>query len=174
MLAGITWITGQRWRVVQSQIGLAQADGIERRVTELERRERRLQLALVAQHVLDVIKVKYWSFIPRSGSGRREERVIKRDLVPAAISKGREGTELSEDELTALFAENRPEAIEDMRQAADELFYEEGIHTVGIDRVIERAGVAKASLYKNFGSKDELVREYLAQCQSQRDCPRWP
>jgi AcrR family transcriptional regulator len=45
--------------------------------------------------------------------------------------------------------------------AANELFYEEGIHTVGIDRVIERAGVAKASLYSAFGSKDELVRAYL-------------
>ncbi|HEX7837578.1 MAG TPA: helix-turn-helix domain-containing protein, partial [Kofleriaceae bacterium] len=45
--------------------------------------------------------------------------------------------------------------------AATELFYEEGIHTVGIDRVIERAGVAKASLYSTFGSKDELVRAYL-------------
>jgi AcrR family transcriptional regulator len=45
--------------------------------------------------------------------------------------------------------------------AANELFYEEGIHTVGIDRVIERAGVAKASLYATFGSKDELVRAYL-------------
>jgi len=41
------------------------------------------------------------------------------------------------------------------------LFYDEGIHTVGIDRVIERAGVAKASLYNTFGSKDELVRAYL-------------
>jgi AcrR family transcriptional regulator len=46
--------------------------------------------------------------------------------------------------------------------AANELFYDEGIHTVGIDRVIERAGVAKASLYSAFGSKDELVRAYLA------------
>ena len=45
--------------------------------------------------------------------------------------------------------------------AADELFYEEGVHTVGIDRVIERAGVAKASLYNVFGSKDELIRAYL-------------
>ena len=45
--------------------------------------------------------------------------------------------------------------------AASELFYEEGIHTVGIDRVLERAGVAKASLYSTFGSKDELVRAYL-------------
>ena len=33
--------------------------------------------------------------------------------------------------------------------------------SVGIDRVIERAGVAKASLYNTFGSKDELVRAYL-------------
>ena len=46
--------------------------------------------------------------------------------------------------------------------AATELFYAEGVHTVGIDRVIERAGVAKASLYSTFGSKEELVRAYLA------------
>jgi AcrR family transcriptional regulator len=45
--------------------------------------------------------------------------------------------------------------------AADELFYEEGVQTVGIDRIIEHAGVAKASLYKSFGSKDELIRAYL-------------
>jgi FO synthase len=73
------------------------------------------------QGVLDVIKVKYWSFIPRRGSGRREERPIRRDLVPGAIAKGRDGFALSGSELTALFAETRPEAIEDMRQAADEL-----------------------------------------------------
>jgi FO synthase len=73
------------------------------------------------QGVLDAIKLRYWSFIPRRGSGRREERPIRRDLVPAAIAKGREGGWLSGDELTAMFAETRPEAIEDMRQAADEL-----------------------------------------------------
>src|SRR5918992_2274131 len=71
--------------------------------------------------VLDVIKRRYWSFIPRRGSGRREERAIRRDLVPGAIARGRDGALLSADELTALFAETRPEAIEDMRQAADEL-----------------------------------------------------
>ena len=48
-----------------------------------------------------------------------------------------------------------------MLGAANELFYSEGVHTVGIDRVIEQAGVAKASLYNTFGSKDELVRAYL-------------
>jgi FO synthase len=71
--------------------------------------------------VLDVIKRAYWSFIPRRGSGRREERPIRRDLVPGAIARGREGEQLTPEELTALFAETRPEAIEDMRQAADEL-----------------------------------------------------
>ena len=73
------------------------------------------------QGVLDTIKTAYWSFIPRRGSGRREERPIRADLVPAAIERARDGDALSEDELTALFAETRPEAIEDIRQAADEL-----------------------------------------------------
>ncbi|MFI5894449.1 TetR/AcrR family transcriptional regulator [Actinoplanes sp. NPDC051513] len=52
-------------------------------------------------------------------------------------------------------------ARERLLAAADELFYAEGVHTVGIDRIIERAGVAKASLYSAFGSKEELVRAYL-------------
>jgi FO synthase len=73
------------------------------------------------QGVLDVVKLKYWSFIPRRGSGRREERPIRRELVAGAIGRARDGGALTEDELTALFAETRPEAIEDMRQAADEL-----------------------------------------------------
>ena len=73
------------------------------------------------QGVLDVIKLKYWSFIPRKGSGRRSEEKLDADLAPLAIEKGREGRELSEDELTALFAERRPGVIEEMRVAADEL-----------------------------------------------------
>ena len=55
----------------------------------------------------------------------------------------------------------RRSARERLLAAAEELFYEEGINTVGIDRVIERAGVAKASLYDCFGSKEELIRSYL-------------
>src|SRR5205807_4309408 len=47
--------------------------------------------------------------------------------------------------------------------AADELFYAEGVHVVGVDRIVERAGVTKASLYNTFGSKEELVRAYLEQ-----------
>jgi len=75
----------------------------------------------VAQGVLDVIKTKYWSFIPRRGSGRREERTIRREVVGPAIERARDGGRLSEEELTALFAETRPEAIEEVRVAADEL-----------------------------------------------------
>ena len=55
----------------------------------------------------------------------------------------------------------KPSARERLLAAANELFYTEGVHTVGIDRVIEQAGVAKASLYNTFGSKDELVHAYL-------------
>src|SRR6202035_4134900 len=55
----------------------------------------------------------------------------------------------------------RPSARERLLAAADELFYNEGVQTGSIPRVIEQAGVAKASLYNTFGSKDELVRAYL-------------
>ena len=54
-----------------------------------------------------------------------------------------------------------PSARERLLRAADELFYTEGVQSVGIDRVIEHAGVAKASLYNIFGSKEGLVRAYL-------------
>jgi AcrR family transcriptional regulator len=46
-------------------------------------------------------------------------------------------------------------------EAASELFYAEGVQSVGINRVIERAGVAKDSLYSTFGSKEALVCAYL-------------
>jgi AcrR family transcriptional regulator len=59
-------------------------------------------------------------------------------------------------------------ARERLLAAANDLFYAEGIHTVGIDRIIERAGVAKASLYGAFGSKEELVCAYLARRSASR------
>ncbi len=76
----------------------------------------------LAPGVMDTIKAKYWSFIPRRGSGRTDPPApIRPELVGGAIAKGREGIALSAPELTALFAETRPEAIEELRQAADEL-----------------------------------------------------
>jgi AcrR family transcriptional regulator len=44
---------------------------------------------------------------------------------------------------------------------ATALFYSEGVHRVGIDRIIAESGVAKATFYHHFPSKDELVRAYL-------------
>ncbi len=61
----------------------------------------------------------------------------------------------------ALKATDRQPARDRLLAAADELFYSEGVHVVGVDRIVERAGVTKASLYNTFGSKEELVRAYL-------------
>ncbi|HEV3321267.1 MAG TPA: 5-amino-6-(D-ribitylamino)uracil--L-tyrosine 4-hydroxyphenyl transferase CofH [Solirubrobacteraceae bacterium] len=80
----------------------------------------------VAPAVMDTIKVKFWSFIPRRGSGRTDPAAsgappIRPDLVAGAIERARDGLALSAEELTAMFAETRPEAIEELRVAADEL-----------------------------------------------------
>ena len=50
---------------------------------------------------------------------------------------------------------------ERLLSAADELFYDQGICSVGVDLILKRADVARASLYSTYGSKDELVRAYL-------------
>lgn len=54
-----------------------------------------------------------------------------------------------------------PQAQQHLLRAAEELFYREGVRTVGVDAVVERAGVNKMSLYRQFSSKDELVMAYL-------------
>ncbi|MGX1881195.1 TetR/AcrR family transcriptional regulator [Streptomyces sp. NPDC055287] len=46
--------------------------------------------------------------------------------------------------------------------AASRLFYERGIHAVGVDLIAAEAGVTKKTLYDRFGSKDQIVVEYLA------------
>src|ERR1700722_11131236 len=61
----------------------------------------------------------------------------------------------------------RRSARERLLAAGGELFYEHGVNLFGIDVVIEHAGVAKASLYDSFGSKEELIRCYL-QARSER------
>jgi len=85
----------------------------------------------LSRGVMDTIKSRYWSFIPRRGSGRSDPPApISSSLVPGAIARGRDGQRLSGEELTALFAETRPEAIEELRQAADELREELAGNTV--------------------------------------------
>lgn len=48
-------------------------------------------------------------------------------------------------------------------RTASELFYAEGLHSVGIDRIIATAQVTRATLYRHFSSKDDLVVAYLTQ-----------
>jgi len=56
---------------------------------------------------------------------------------------------------------DRPTPRERLLDAADRLFYEEGVCTVGVDRILQAADVARASLYSTYGSKDQLIRAYL-------------
>ncbi|KAA2262372.1 TetR/AcrR family transcriptional regulator [Solihabitans fulvus] len=55
------------------------------------------------------------------------------------------------------------EARRRLLDTASRLFYAEGIHTVGIDRIIAEAGVAKATFYHHFKAKDDLVIAYLTE-----------
>lgn len=61
----------------------------------------------------------------------------------------------------ALKTTERKSSRERLLAAADDLFYTEGVHVVGVDRIAEHAGVTKATLYNTFGSKEDLVRAYL-------------
>jgi len=65
-------------------------------------------------------------------------------------------------------AKPRVPVRERLLATAGDLFYNEGIHAVGIDRVLAEAGVAKASLYDSFGSKEALVAAYLSSRQEAR------
>lgn len=65
-----------------------------------------------------------------------------------------------------------PSARDRLLAAAGELFYARGINATGIDAIVERAGVALATLYKQFGGKDRLVAAYLEE-RDRRWCLEW-
>lgn len=50
-----------------------------------------------------------------------------------------------------------------LMDCARELFAREGFHATGVDRILDQAGVAKMTLYNNFGSKEQLIVEVLDQ-----------
>jgi AcrR family transcriptional regulator len=58
-------------------------------------------------------------------------------------------------------AQRAPGAKVRILETADDLFYSEGIRTVGIDRLISSSKVTKATFYKHFGSKDRLIVMYI-------------
>jgi AcrR family transcriptional regulator len=55
----------------------------------------------------------------------------------------------------------KPRVRERILRAACELFYQRGIHAVGVDSIAREAGTNKMSFYRSFASKEELVTEYL-------------
>ena len=57
----------------------------------------------------------------------------------------------------------RPQARQRILDTAYELFSSRGVRAVGIEEVIERAEVAKATLYRHFRTKDDLVLAFLEQ-----------
>jgi len=63
-------------------------------------------------------------------------------------------------------------ARERILDTAYELFSRNGIRAVGVDRIIAESGVAKMTLYRHFGSKDELVLEFLRR-REQRWTQEW-
>jgi AcrR family transcriptional regulator len=54
-----------------------------------------------------------------------------------------------------------PDTRERILRTASELFYREGTRAVGVDLIVERAGVAKTSLYRHFGTKGDLIEAFL-------------
>jgi len=58
-------------------------------------------------------------------------------------------------------AQNNAEVRARILETACMLFYQRGVRAVGVDLVVEKAGVAKTSLYRHFGTKDELVAAFL-------------
>ncbi|HET8758619.1 MAG TPA: 7,8-didemethyl-8-hydroxy-5-deazariboflavin synthase subunit CofG, partial [Solirubrobacteraceae bacterium] len=92
-----------RKRLAQDGVALAERLCVDPRFIDPE---------WLAPRVLDVIRDRYRAFIPRRGAAA---------TAPGTIERARAGRPLRADELAALFAESRPEVIEDMRQAADEL-----------------------------------------------------
>lgn len=58
--------------------------------------------------------------------------------------------------------ESVPDVRERVLETASALFYRRGVRAVGVDLVVEEAGVAKTSLYRHFRTKDDLVAAFLA------------
>jgi AcrR family transcriptional regulator len=57
-------------------------------------------------------------------------------------------------------------AADRILSAARDLFYRLGIRAVGVDEIVTRAGATKPSLYRSFGSKDDLTQRYLKEVEA--------
>ncbi len=58
------------------------------------------------------------------------------------------------------FERRKQQSKEDIRRAAEELFSRFGADKVSVNDIARKAGVSQATIYNNFGSKDELINDY--------------
>lgn len=75
------------------------------------------------------------------------------------VSATQQKTMNANDQKTAVVGDLPPR--ERLVRAASRLFYYEGVRAVGVERLIAEAGVTKATFYRHFASKDDLVVAYL-------------
>ena len=80
-------------------------------------------------------------------------------------SAGRLASAAAQPSRTASVAEplgKASEPRERLLRTASEIFYRDGIHSVGVDHIVDAAGVTRATFYRHFPSKEDLVNAYLA------------
>jgi AcrR family transcriptional regulator len=70
--------------------------------------------------------------------------------------------------MAAVTRSARPsEARDRLLRTASGLFYAKGIHAVGVDEILSAAQVTRATFYRHFPSKDELIAEYIRAADAQ-------
>lgn len=65
------------------------------------------------------------------------------------------------EQIRPVVVQRSPWAKVRILETANILFYEEGIRSVGVDRLISESSVTKATFYKHYGSKDKLIVDYV-------------
>ncbi len=88
-------------------------------------------------------------------SGQRERLFRYGGSVPSTVAAAASVALAAEPAVKASPARER------LLSVASELFYREGIHRVGMDRLLAEAGVTRATMYRHFSGKEALVAAYL-------------
>ncbi len=90
---------------------------------------------------------------------------IVNEILPSIIMAAKTALK-SKSKGTPKKPAEKPRAADKIRATARELFYREGIRAVGVDEIVQRAGVTKPSLYRAYASKDELAAAYMRDYES--------
>jgi AcrR family transcriptional regulator len=101
--------------------------------------------------------VMAYSFDRKNGRSPPVTR-LRRRLFPSSRTNVLDGG------IVVVMAPTAPASAprERLLRTAVDLFYREGIHSVGVDRILAEAGVTRATMYRHFKGKEDLVEAYLA------------